>query len=327
MTTTSTAPVLAADDVGTVAAGCLLGESPLWVPGDPGSLLWVDCDRGDLHWRRSLAQSHVHPDVDDPLVSVCARSDDGLLLLGGRTIYALDRPRSVPVAVTQLPDDPPGVRFNDAKPGPGGRLWAGTVLRGTAAGGALWSYRPDEGLVRHWTGITHGNGIGWDADGTVMYVVDSGAGTLSRADVDPRTGLPGEPSVLLAVEPAAGLPDGLAVDVEGCVWLAVWGGACVLRVAPGGQVLGRVEVPARNATSCAFIGPDLAVLAITTAADDAGPGEPGGDLYLRRVGTAGVEVGTVAWDRGLAAAAAADRPAPISPTVPNVDVEPEGTPR
>jgi sugar lactone lactonase YvrE len=287
--------VLAADDVGTIAAGCLLGESPLWLAGGPGTLLWVDCDRGDLHWRRGVAQSRAALAVAEPLVAVCARSDGGLVVLGGRTVYALDHPRAAAVAVAELPDEPAGVRFNDAKPGPGGRLWAGTVLRGTPGGGALWSYRPDEGLVRHWTGITHGNGIGWDAAGASMYVVDSGAGTLSRADVDAATGRPGPPTVLLRLDPTDGLPDGLAVDVDGCLWLAVWGGSCVLRVAPSGRVLGRVTVPARNPTSCAFVGPDLAVLAVTTAADDRDPSGRGGDVHLLRVGTTGVEVGAVAW--------------------------------
>lgn len=287
--------VLAADEVGMIEAGCLLGESPLWMAGGPGTLLWVDCDRSDLHWRRGVAQSRAELAVEEPLVAVCARSDGGLLVLGGRTAYALDHPRAAPVAVAQLPDEPQGARFNDAKPGPAGRLWAGTVVRGVDAGGALWSFRPDEGLRRHWTGITHGNGIGWDAAGEVMYVVDSGAGTLSRADVDASTGMPGEPTVILRLAPDEGLPDGLAVDADGCVWLAVWGGSCVLRVTPSGRVLGRIEIPARNPTSCAFVGPDLAVLAVTTAADDQDPAGPGGDVHLRRVGTTGVEVGTVDW--------------------------------
>ncbi len=291
----ATAPLLAADDVGVIEAGCLLGESPLWMAGDPGTLLWVDCEQATLHWRRGAVRSRATVAVDDPLVAVCSRSDGGLVVLGGRTVYALDHPRAVPVAVAELPDNPPGVRFNDAKPGPHGRLWAGTVLRGSPGAGSLWSYRPDEGLVRHWTGITHGNGIGWDAEASVMYVVDSGAGTVSRADVDPGTGRPGDPEVIVELDSDEGLPDGLAVDAEGCLWLAVWGGGCVLRVAPGGQVLGRVVVPARNATSCAFVGPDLAVLAVTTAADDVEPGRAGGQTYLRRVGTTGVEVGSIDW--------------------------------
>lgn len=291
-------PVLAADDVGGLVAGCGLAESPLWVPGEPGTLLWVDCDLGAVHWRQGMVQSHARPAVDAPLVAVCARADGGLLVLGGRTVYALDHPRATATPVAELPDDPPGVRFNDAKPGPGGRLWAGTVVRGTRRAGGLWSYRPDEGLVQHRTGITHGNGIGWDADGVVMYVVDSGERTLSRSDVDAATGLPGDPEVMLELPSSLGLPDGLAVDSDGCVWLAVWGAGCVLKVAPGGQVLGRIEVPARNPTSCAFVGPDLAVLAVTTAADDVDPAGAGGDVHLRRTGAAGVEVGTVAWPHG-----------------------------
>lgn len=291
----SSIPTRSAAAVGQIPAGCLLAESPVWQAGDPGRLLWVDCERQTLHWRGGGVHGSTVLPVPDPLVAVCERDEGGLVVLAGRGIYALGDPRAAPVLVAEIPDEPAGIRFNDAKPGPQGRLWAGTVRRGQDGAGALWSYRPDEGLVRHWTGITHGNGIGWDAAGRLMYVVDSGAGTMRRAEVDPATGLPGKPAEILRLTHEDGLPDGLAVDRDGCVWLAVWGGSCVLRLAPGGAILDRLDVPARNPTSCAFTGPDLAVLAVTTAADDVDRQAPGGDVHLFRVGATGVEVGRLEW--------------------------------
>ncbi|MBO4205546.1 SMP-30/gluconolactonase/LRE family protein, partial [Micromonospora echinofusca] len=170
--------------------------------------------------------------------------------------------------------------------GPDGRLWAGTVHRTRPGTAALWSLDTTGQLTRHWTGLTHGNGIAFSPTGDTMYVVDSGPGVLLCAHVDPVTG-PDRPRVLARLDRADGIPDGLCVDADGDLWLAVWGAGCLLRLRPDGTPVGRVDLPERNVTSGAFVGP---LLAVTTAADDVDPTGPGGSVHLLDVGRRGLPV-------------------------------------
>jgi sugar lactone lactonase YvrE len=288
------APTIAATDMRAIATGCALAESPVWTYGSPGELLWVDCEVGTLHrWSGGL-HDVVSLGRADLVSAVCERDDGGLLVLSGRDVLAADAAGRDVTVLASIPDTPSGERFNDAKPGPFGRLWASTVAPGTPGGGALWSFLPSEGLVRRRSGITHGNGMGWNAAGTLMYTVDSGTGVVSRAPVD-SGGVPGAGKEFFTLNRSEGIPDGLAIDTSDHVWLAVWGGSCVLRIDPTGTVVGKVDLRERNVTSCAFIGDNLGTLAITTAADDVDPGSPGGAVYTANVGISGIRVNTCTW--------------------------------
>lgn len=290
-------PELSGRSLVQIPAACGLAESPTWRAQAPGSLLWVDCDTEVLH--RLVEGAHEHQAIlaEGPLTAVCNRTDGGLVLLSGRQLLALDDFSDEPVLVAEIPNTPPGVRFNDGKPAPDGRLWAGTVCRGVAGGGSWWTFHPDEGLVRRIDDVSHANGIGWSGDGTRMYFVDSGARTLSRAAVAPGTGLPETLEVLCEFAPEWGIPDGLAVDEQDHLWLAMWGGFGVLRIDPDGSVVGRLPIKERNVTSCAFIGPDLRTLAVTTAADEVDPSAAGGDVHLIEVGVGGIPVLSCTWQQ------------------------------
>jgi sugar lactone lactonase YvrE len=193
--------------------------------------------------------------------------------------------------VAEIPDVPAGVEINDAKGGPDGRLWLATVTRGARGGGALWTYSDVEGLVLRHAGISHGNGMGWGAQARWIVFVDSAEGSVSRAVFDRTTGSIGAVDQTFRLPRESGLPDGLAVDADDCLWLAVWGGHGLLRLSPELNVLGIVPMMERNVTSCAFMGPELATLAVTTAEDDVDPEAPGGDLHLLDVGVRGAAVG------------------------------------
>ncbi|MEV0568733.1 SMP-30/gluconolactonase/LRE family protein [Dactylosporangium sp. NPDC050588] len=263
----------AADE--TLDTRCVLGESPLTMPGT-GTLHWVDAGRGVLHTYRAGVRSEVRV-TGGVLAAVVAGAD-------GEPVLVVDRQIRLASGriVAELPDDPAGVRCNDAKAGPDGRLWTGTVVPDTPGGGALWSVDAAGTTVRHWDGVSHGNGIAWDPLGETLYVVDSGPGTLSRAPF--RDGDPGPPEVILTIPRAQGIPDGLTVDAGGDLWLAVWGGHCVLRLRPDGTPAGRIDLPERNVTSCAF---HAGRLAVTTAADDVDPTAPGGAVHLLDLGRQG----------------------------------------
>ena len=134
------------------------------------------------------------------------------------------------------------------------------------------------------------NGIGWSSDGRTMYHVDTLALSVAAFSFDALTGALGPPRVLIDFERDDGFPDGIAVDAEGCIWVAFWLGSRVGRYSPAGKLLGVVEVPTPLVTSRAFGGPTLEDLYITTASRDLAPAAPGaGDLYLARAGVAGTE--------------------------------------
>lgn len=279
-----------------IEAGCELAECPVDHPSAPESMMWVDCEAGSLHTFTGGMHDEHHLVRDEPLTGLSVLEDGQLLALGGRRIFGFDVLRLRRTGdLAAIPDSPLGVTFNDAKAGPDGRLWAGTVCRGVAFGGALWSYRPDEGLVKRRTGITHGNGLGWNRGATSMWFVDSGERTLSRAAWDLKSGSIMEPDLVVRFDPELGIPDGLAVDIEDHVWLAMWGGHGVLRIDPHGRILGLVPLPERNVTSCAFVGRNLEGLAVTTAKDEVDPTAPGGDVYVLDVGVAGALVPLLPW--------------------------------
>lgn len=263
-------------------------------------MIWVDCGTGRLHWFRAGAHEVGPAWPGGALTSASALADGRLLLTAGRGMFGFDRRsgrRSALIAL--IPDVPAGVVFNDAKAGPDDRWWAGTVCRGTAGGGALWSFRPDEGLVRRRPGITHGNGLGWNGEATSMWFVDSGERTLSRSSWDAASGVVAEPDLVLSFRDELGIPDGLAVDADDHVWLAMWGGHGVLRIDPQGRIVGRIPLDEPLVTSCAFIGPGLDALMITTARDDADQDAPGGDVHVLDVGVAGAPVPRLSWSAAL----------------------------
>lgn len=282
-------PRLDAPVIREIECRAALAESPLWLPG-PGLLLWVDALAGTLYvLDDSSGPWRVHRLAEgDAASAVAADTQGGILLTAGTQVTRLDLEEITrPTLHATLPADPPGVRFNDAKVGPDGRLWAGTVRPGTDAGGALWTIDADGRAERHLTGVTHGNGLAWNPAGNRLYFVDSGPRTLTRFGYDTDLGLTGPGQTLLRLPPEAGVPDGLATDAEGGLWLAVWGAGRVLRLTPDGEPIARIDLPARHVTSCAFTGARRDLLAVTTAADD---DRPGGSVHLLDVGVTGMPV-------------------------------------
>ena len=145
--------------------------------------------------------------------------------------------------------------------------------------GVLFRLDPDLKLHRMFEGLTIPNGIGWnDADDT-MYLTDSPTGRIYAFDFDASTGAISNRRVHFQLdEPKE--PDGFAIDTEGNIWSAIYGGHRVVRISPQGQVIGEVKLPTRNVTCCAFIGTELF---ITTASDKANDELPGSELYGGKV--------------------------------------------
>lgn len=246
-----------------------LAEGIIW--DDRAELVrWVDIWKG-----RVLAAPLVDGRLDPPSVfeigqtagAVALAEDGGLLIAGARCLVT-----SSPAGELSFGPDLLGerqqVRFNDGSVDPQGRFVVGTLSlvddAGDAAAEVLLRVAPDGAVETLRTGVRLSNGIGFSPDGDVIYHVDTFAGTVSSHSYGPGAfdAAEGWVTVLDAL-PAS--PDGLTVDSEGNLWVAQWGGASVRHHAPTGELLDTVSVDAEQVSCPAFLGPDLAVLGITTA--------------------------------------------------------------
>lgn len=262
-------------------------EGPCW-DARAERLLFVDIPRGTIFsygWpNRQLEQIAVHETIS----AVIPRGEGGEIVACRRGVATLDAGD----LRVRLPIDGElaWMRTNDAKCDPVGRLWVGTMADDERQGaGSLYRVSPDWSCAPVLTGVTISNGLGWSPDGSRMYYVDSPTKAVDVLDYDLGTGRAVDRRVLIDTSAYAGLPDGLAVDAEGCLWVAFFGGSAVRRFSTGGTVLAVVEVPDLNVTSCAFAGPELDCLVITTARD-ARPeaGVAGGNLFVARPGLSGL---------------------------------------
>jgi sugar lactone lactonase YvrE len=256
---------IVAEPVGDVTA--VLGEGPYWVPEDD-CLLWVDIHRGQLHRTYFPAGETVSMDLG--AVSAAFPAVGGGILTAGGSRLALHLPaergeRWTTRVIAEVPARD-GVRFNDAAVDPAGRVWAGSMHTDeTEPLGAL--YRLDSGgtLTTVVKGVTVSNGLGWSPDGARMYYVDSPMRRVDVFDYDPAAGQASQRRGFADLTAFDGVPDGLTVDADGYVWVAIWGGGVLRRFAPDGTRDAVVEMPVSQPTSCAFGGPGMSDLYVTSA--------------------------------------------------------------
>ena len=249
-----------AEPVGSERA--LLGEGPRWDPAAQ-RLLWVDIEAGVLH-----AGGRALPCGSK--VGAAAPWDDGTVLVAlADALASVDLADGSVHRLVDVPHDRPGMRCNDGACDPAGRFWIGTMAEDLTPGaGRLYRLDPDGRLHTMLTGLTLSNGLGWDPARRRMLLIDSPTQRVDVLDFDAASGAIGRRRRFAQVPERDGIPDGLAIDDEGGVWVALFGGGEVRRFTPEGEVSGRVEVPADNVTACCFVGRRLV---ITTASVDVAP--------------------------------------------------------
>ncbi len=261
-----TVPIHAERPRVAVACGCILGEGPIW-DERIRTLYWVDIDGEALwSWRpESPADARTLP-LSERIGFVLLTTEPETLVLGLKSGLArLSLVGGTPETVLRPEPDRPGNRLNDACVGPDGSIYFGS-LNDTDRRPTGSFYRWSEvGLVRFGESAIVTNGPAIDAVRRVLYVADSANGRVYRHAVG-SDGTPGPREDFVTFGPGDGHPDGLAVDVEGHVWICHFGGARVTRFTPEGEPALIVPMPTAQVTKAAFGGPDLSTLFVTTAA-------------------------------------------------------------
>ena len=255
-----------------------LGEGSMWSARE-NAVYWVDILGQRLN-RLSLAHDTVAAwDVPDTIGWVIEREDAPGFAAGlGRRFVGLTLD---PVAVQTIAapeDERDGNRFNDAKADPRGRIWAGSMpLTCDRPSGSLYRLDTDGTATRVDDGYTISNGPAIPPAGDFLLQTDTALRTIYRYAVRDDGMLAGR-TPFIVFEDGWGNPDGMTFDAEGFLWVACWGGACVMRFAPDGRVDRRIALPATQITNCTFAGEALDRMFVTSASD--GVDEPeGGCLF------------------------------------------------
>lgn len=240
----------------------LLGEGPRWHEGEQ-SLYWVDIENGQIHSYSSNQQEHKISDVGLPIGCLAFRKSGGLVLAtsDGFAYWSDESGLEVIIDLLSHKED---VRFNDGSVGPFGRFWAGTMTP-TGSENCLYRLDPDRSVHQMETGIAIANGIGWSPDKKTLYFTDSPQKVIYAYDFDPDTGEISNRRPWVHSDDEPGVPDGLTVDVEGCVWSSRWDGSKIQRYNSAGKLIEEFALPCPRPTSCTFGGRNLDVLFVTTA--------------------------------------------------------------
>ncbi len=257
-----------------------LGEGPCW-DARFGELVWVDIHCGSAHGWNPQSGVRWQADCGTTATFIVPRASGGYVVGLELGVGLLDRDAGSPELVCPIVATAGGLRMNDGACDPQGRLWAGTAsTRGAVRAGALYRIDPGWEVSKVRDHVTTSNGIGWTGDGRTMYYIDSAEACVSMF-------VASEWTTFVEIDPRWGRPDGLAVDAEGGVWVALWGGGRIQRYRADRSPDIAVVVDAALTTSCCFGGPNLDTLFITTAADSE---QRGCGIYAARPGVRGFDM-------------------------------------
>lgn len=243
-----------------IACQCLVGESPVWDQLRAG-LWWVDIRAPAIHFHMPES-SELRTWKMPSAAGFVALCEDGMLVVGlASGIKRFDPSNGSLLDLIDPLEGRTNMRLNEGRVDPMGRLWFGIMHdRGEIASGALLRWLPSREIETLRKGLFIPNGLSFDNNGANVTFTDSADGRFLRLG---QTTL--QDHVLLTSDAASGVPDGAAQDEEDHIWLARFGGGCVLRIDPDGQIVHRINVPAPNVTAVTFGGADRRDLFITTA--------------------------------------------------------------
>ena len=273
-----------------VRANAELGEGPVWDVRS-GRLAWVDILGRQIHLTDPRTGATESIEVPSPVGAIAPRVAGGFVaaLEDGFWVIGDGPPRRI----ATVPEARPELRFNDGKSDPRGRFWAGTMAYDEAAGaGSLYRLDAAGSVSRVLAGVTISNGLAWSDDAATMYYIDSPTQRIDAFSYAAETGEIRDRRPVVHIPAELGSPDGMTIDADGGLWVALWGGGAIHRYLDG-RLDRVIRLPVSRPTSCTFGGPDLDELYVTSAwkglSADARRAEPlAGALFRVRPGVRGV---------------------------------------
>lgn len=279
----------------TYRCASVLGEGALWDERQ-SKLLWVDIAQGHLHRFDPKSGTNETFEIGVSVGSVALEDEGDVVLAVRNGIGRYDTKSNVLEMLVTMEHENKNVRFNDGKCDPAGRFWAGTLSEDGASDiASLFCLENDLSLSCKISRVGISNGICWSPEKDTMYYIDSMSQNVVAYRYSCVDGGIHSPRVVVEIDIEEGTPDGMCVDVEGMLWVALWGGGKVIRIHPRtGNRLLEVYVPnASKVTSCAFGGENLTTLFITTARQGLTSREESeqmdaGSLFMAEVGIQGL---------------------------------------
>ncbi len=253
-----------------IRSECINAEGPVWDETD-NTLYFVDVEKGQILSYRN--EQLLSWDAGEQVGCAVLKKDGGMIAALKSGLYEVDFPNGGKHFLCDPEAALPQNRFNDGKVDPAGRLLAGTMAlssnEGDAPAGSLYCLDTDGTVSKKLGNIYLSNGMAWSEDGSIFYYIDTTAQTVTRYRYEVSSGQISGPEIIIRVPEEEGHPDGMTIDEEGMLWIALWGGGAVSRWDPNtGQMLQKIQLPVLNVSSCCFGGVNMDTLFITTASQD-----------------------------------------------------------
>ena len=254
-------------------AGATIGESPTWSAGE-GVLYWIDVKAPAFHRLDPVSREQQSWTLPSDIGAFALTSDRETVLVALRSgLFLLDLASGSVRQLEQPPFDTALFRFNEGACDSRGRFWVGMMFDPLCADGAaperghLFCYSSRDGLRRMEDSAELHNGMGWNIEESLFYLAHSNSNTIHAYPFDAEAGVLGPRSLFAVIEKGTGIRDGSAVDVQGGYWCALHGGGRLRRYRADGTLDREVKLPVSQPTMCAFGGPALDILYVTSAAD------------------------------------------------------------
>lgn len=278
-----------------IDAKATLGEGAIW-DYEKKVLYWIDITGKEVHIYDPSVNKDKCIAVGQMPGTVVPRKNGGLLVALQNGMHFLDELSGELRFIVNPESHLPGNRYNDGKCDPAGRFWVGTVSLNCDIPGAGSLYVLDNKMeiIRKLTSLTIANGIAWSLDYNLMYYIDTPTSEIWSFRYDLQSGGIWDKKTVISIPEKDGFPDGMTIDEDGMLWVALYGGWKVARYNPiNGKKLEDIQLPVSNVTSCAFGGENLDELYITTARLDLGRNELisqplAGGVFMAKPGTKGI---------------------------------------
>lgn len=260
---------------------CTLGEGPVW-DNDQQAILWVDILENEIHKFSLEEQFHTTLKVDQMVGAIAIRSSGGLIAALQHGFAAINWSTQQIEIINDPEAHLPKNRFNDGKCDPAGRFWAGSMsMNDNTKKGSLYMLNTDLSVAPKLSGVSCSNGLTWSVDQQIFYFIDTPTKQVVAYDYDVLNGQIANKRVIIETNQVAGYPDGMTIDTEGMLWIAMWDGYQVARFNPKtGKLIQCIQLPVSRVTSCAFGGPEMQDLYITSARNERAKEPLAGSLFV-----------------------------------------------